>query len=109
MSYYAEYLKERLGDEIIENEHGFVVFRYLNDQTVYIVDIFIAHKHREMNNASLLANEVIKIAKQRGCTILIGSVVPTTKNSTISLKVLLGYGMTLQSASQDFITFKKDI
>ena len=56
-----------------------------------------------------MADEIAKIAKKEGCTKMLGSVVPSAKNSTISLKVLLAYGMTLQSSTNDFIIFEKEI
>ncbi len=109
MSLYAQYILEHRGDEIIENEYGFATYRYLNNDTVYIVDIYIVPEYRKSNKASVIADEVVRAAKLRGCVKLLGTVTPTAKNSTVSLKVLLGYGMTLQSSSADCIIFEKDI
>ncbi len=107
---YADYLRERSHDEIIETASGFVTYRFLPDEkTVYIVDIFVIPEDRKSKMASLMADGIVKIAKDRGCSKLVGSVVPSMKNSTLSMKVLLGYGMSLESATADFIIFKKDI
>ena len=109
-SLYAQYLAERTEDSIIETEVGFASYRYLNQgKSVYIVDIYVSPKQRKEGLASLMADKVASIAKEKGCTELLGSVVPSAKGSTTSLKVLLGYGMTLLSASNDFIVFRKDI
>lgn len=109
-SLYASYVKDRLGDEIIESDRGFVTYRYLNNgKTVYIVDIFVLEGHRCLYAATCMANEVCDIAKARGATELIGTVNPNAKNVTINLKVLLGYGMEFQSASQEMIVFRKEI
>lgn len=110
MSMYADYLKERTKDLIVETASGFATYRYLDDdKTVYIVDIFVIPEDRKSKAASLMADGIVKVAKERGCTKLIGSVVPSTNNSTTSMKVLLGYGMVLDSAANDFIIFKKEI
>jgi len=110
MSQYADYLKERSNDLIIEGPEGFATYRYLdNKKTVYIVDIYTVPDFRQKGQASWLADAIVKEAKDRGCTELIGSVVPSMKNSTASLKVLLGYGMSLASAASDFILFRKEI
>lgn len=110
MSLYADYITERTNDRIIEGPHGFVSYRFIDDgKTVYIVDIFVVPEARKALNASHLADMVVSEAKEKGCTTLLGTVVPSTKNSTASLKVLLGYGMELQSASADLIVFRKEI
>lgn len=109
-SLYSQYLLERTDDRIIETVHGFVTYRYLEDEKkVYITDIFVESNSRKNGLAAHLADLVVKEAKEKDCKELIGSVVPSLKNSTISMQVLLGYGMSLQSASHDFVIFKKDI
>ncbi len=110
MSLFAEYVAERLGDEIIENDKSFVTYRYLNDnKSVYIVDIYVKPEYRKSKIASHLADEVVRIAKGKGATELIGTVSPAANNATDSLKVLLGYGMHLDSANEQVIVFKKEI
>lgn len=109
-SLYAKYLMERTNDLIIEKPQGYVTYRYMNnDKTVYIIDIYIIPEFRRGNLASSLADEVVAEAKQRGCVDLIGTVMPSAKNSTTSLKVLMGYGMTLNSAANDVIVFRKEL
>lgn len=107
---YAQYISERTDDLILETDLGFATYRYLDaGETVYIVDIYIIPEVREKGAASRIADAVVLEAKNRGANKLLGSVVPSMKNSTVSLKVLLGYGMSLQSSANDFILFKKDI
>jgi ribosomal protein S18 acetylase RimI-like enzyme len=109
-SLYADYLRERTNDQILETPEGFVTYRFLNDgKTVYIIDIYVIPEARKIGHATELADIVISKAKAKGAVEMIGTVVPTAKNSTTSLKVLLGYGMTLNSASQDLIVFRKEI
>lgn len=110
MSMYAEYVRERLGDEILEWEDGFATYRYLNEwETVYIVDIYVKPEHRKLGVAAKMADAIIKEAKDKGATELLGTVSPYAKNATDSLKFLLAYGMKLHSASQDALIFKKEI
>lgn len=109
MSLYAEYVRERTDDQIIENDKGFATYRFVDNNTVFILDIYIRPDFRKYGEASNIADNIVEIAKKRGCTTLLGGVVPSTKNSTISLKVLLGYGMTLKYSNVDFICFEKAI
>lgn len=109
-SLYAQYLQERTDDHIIENGAGFVTYRYMNDnKAVYILDIYIVPELRKSGAAAGLADRVVEEAKEKGAVELLGSVIPSTKNSTTSLRVLLGYGMSLASANHDFIVFRKEI
>lgn len=109
-SMYAQYLTERTPDLILETEKGFATYRYLEDQkTVYIVDIFVLPEFRKKGVAANIADQIVSEAKGKGYTKLLGSVVPTTKRSTRSMKVLFGYGMILESATNNFILLKKEI
>lgn len=109
MSLYAQYLMERTDDLIIETQHGFATYRYLDDgKCVYIIDIYVVPEARNKKIASSLADVIVKEAKDRGAIRMLGSVVPSSKNSTASMKVLLGYGMTLDSAGPDAIFFRKE-
>lgn len=108
-SLYAQYISERLGDHVLEVENGFATYRYISDKSVYIVDIYVKPSCRKSGLAAEMADEIVRMAKVRGCAELLGSVVPSTANSTTSMKVLLGYGMSLQNSSNDFIVFRKEI
>lgn len=109
MSLYSQYLIEKTQKSIIETDIGFITFDYPDSSTVYIQDIYITPDFRKSKKASNLADQVVSLAKAKGCTKLLGSVIPSTKNSTDSLKVLLAYGMSLVSSSNDFILFEKRI
>lgn len=110
MSLYAEYLRERTYDDIIETEYGFATYRYVEEgKAVYIIDIYVAPEAREKGYAAEMANQISEIAKKRGCVSMIGTVQPSAKGSTISLQVLASYGMKLHSASNDVIIMRKDI
>lgn len=112
MSQYGDYIKERLGDGIIERAEGFATYRFFDKDGVfgvYIVDIYVGPLFRKTKVASEMADEICAIAKEKGCTRLIGTVVPSANGSTDSLKVLLGYGMILHSASNDVIVFRKEL
>jgi len=109
VSLFKDYILERTEKQVLETDTGFAVYSYPDETTVYIEDIYIDKTHRQSHYASQLANNIIELAKLRGCTKMIGTVVPSAKNSTISLKVLLGYGMELKSAGPDLIVMGKDI
>ena len=107
-SLYAAYVKERENKDIIESDKGFATYIFMEDG-VYIEDIYVHPEYRKTDIASAMADEIAHIARGKGLKKLYGSVVPTARNSTASLKVLLAYGFTLQNSSNNFIWFSKDI
>jgi len=108
MSLYREYLKEYTDKEVIETEKGFATYSFTND-SVYIQDIYVSPNFRQSSAASEMADGIALLAKERGIKTMLGSVIPTGNNSTTSLKVLLAYGFRLDSCTNNFILFKKDL
>jgi ribosomal protein S18 acetylase RimI-like enzyme len=106
---YGDYIRERTSDHYKETDKGWVTYRYLNEKQCYIIDIYTRPDFRQTGAASTLADLVVEEAKSKGCSELIGTVVPSMKNSTISLKVLFAYGMDLQSCHDNVIICKKDL
>jgi GNAT superfamily N-acetyltransferase len=109
MSLYAEYVKERLGDSIIETEHGFATYRYIEPKSVYIVDLYVVPSQRKYGKASAIADKIVEMALSQGCNKLIGTVMASAKTATLSIQVLIGYGMQLVSSNNEFLVFEKDI
>ena len=108
MSLFGDYIKERLNKEIVESDVGLCTYFFVQDG-VYIEDLYVRPEYRKGHIASELADQVAEIARQKGYTKMYGSVVPSSKGSTSSLKVLLAYGMELESAQQNAIIMSKGI
>ena len=107
-SLYGMYIKELGNRDILETEKGFATYSFFED-SVYIEDIFVHPDYRNTNEASDMADEIGKIAKEKGYKKMIGSVVPGHKGSTTSIKVLLAYGFKLDGVNNNFILLKKDL
>lgn len=108
MSLFGQYIYERQNKSIIEDEFGFATYYFQND-CCYIEDIYVVREKRKENIASKYADKIAEEAKSKGMKYLVGSVKPSANGSTVSLKVLLGYGFQLVAAQEDFIWFKKEI
>jgi len=109
MSMYGDYIQEVVGDHIYETDQGFATYRFTDDSTVYIVDIYVVPKFRNQSVASDMAASIEEIARARGCTKMLGSVVPSNQSSAASMRVLLAYGMVPESSTNNFILFRKDL
>lgn len=105
---YAAYLEELGAKHLFRNDKGFVLYSFINDDC-YLEEIYILPEFRGKKEFSILADSVMKIAKEKGCKKLLGSVVPTINNSTRSIGMMLAYGATLVSSSNNFIVFSKEV
>ena len=109
MSHFAKYKKERENKDVLETAHGFVVWFKMNDDVVYIEDIYVDLAHRQEGLAADLADTVGRLAKDLGCTKMMGSVNSLMNGASTSLMVLLSYGMKLHLVEGHMIYFMKEI
>lgn len=108
MTLFAEYIKERLNKEIIEDERGFATYLFMDDG-VYVEDIFVKKEYRDTGVAKEMLDKISMIAKDKGCKKIIGTVVPSTAGSTHSLQAAFAYGFKLDSSRQNLIVYIKDL
>ncbi len=108
MTLFAEYIKELAGKEIIESEKGFATYYFFKDYC-YIEDIYVRPDFRKDHVAASMADDIAVIAKSQGYSKLAGSIKPSNKNSTASMKVLLAYGFKIDSCVNDAIALVKEI
>lgn len=108
-THYGKYLLERQGRGILEMEHGFATFEFPTKELVYIVDIYVEPEHRKSGLAAKMADEIVKAAKLRGCSQLLGSVDPNANGAEDSIKVMFSYGFRLGKVTESMLFFVKDI
>lgn len=110
---YFEYLKERYPRyHVIEFDHGFCTFyesTFKNEKATYIENIYVRPQYRQTQYATKLSEEVQRRAIAVGSKYLLGTVDPDAQGATISLKTLLGHGMTVDSIDNDLIWFYKEL
>ena len=110
MELYKDYLNElHDGKSVIYNDSGFAVYWIRGEGEIYIEDIYTKPEYRRTHAAAKLADLVAEIGRENKCTVMTGSVVPSANNSTISLKMMLGYGFQLYSCQDNIIWFTKEI
>ena len=108
MSLYADYVAEREGKLVIETDESFVCYS-IDGDSLYIQDIYVVPAKRREHIGSLLADFVVKIAKEKGCKKVYGSVSTSAKGAHESMLALLAWGMRLMTCKNDLIFFVKDI
>jgi len=107
-SLYSKYIKEREGKEIIESGIGFMTYKIKGDEC-YVADVYIEPEFRKSGIASEMCSKIEKIARERGCKFLTGTVTPSLEGANVSLISQLNYGFKLHSCINDFIILKKDL
>lgn len=108
-SLYAQYVKEREAIEVLEVEHGYATYIFVDAETVYLRDIFVEKAFRKEAIATQLAVQVADIARKQGIKKMVGSVATNVRGVTTSLKVLLADGFEFSHVAGEMIYFKKEI
>ncbi len=109
MSLYADYIKEREDKEIVESDLGFATFKTFPNGECYLQDLYVAPQMRKSGLATTMTNQIVQIAKERGCHTLVGSVCTDDNNATRNMKVFLSYGMQIQRVVGNIILLNKSI
>lgn len=104
-----EYFKELKNLQIYEKENSFTLFR-IQGKILYIHDMYVKPEFRRTGVAYEMADELIEVAKDCGCTHVLADVEPSNINSTASIKFILNYGgFTLKQANDNEIILIKEI
>lgn len=109
MSLYAAYVLEREGFQTLEGEHGFCTYKVLDDSTIYLRDIYVVPSMRATGEGKKMLEEVERVARDKNCTAVIGSVDISLPSGTLSTSVLLKVGFSITHASGSLLVFRKEI
>ena len=107
-SNYALYIKEREGREIIEDERGFLSYLITKDQC-YVVDVFVKKEHRRKGVTQEYFDRAKEIAKEKGCTYLLGSVCIAANKTNESMKWMLSIGYKVSYTQGSMIYFTMEL
>lgn len=109
MSLYAEYIAEREGRHILENEYGFMTYIFLPENVCFITDAYVVPEYRKHGLARHFLDNIIVDAKEHGCTKLLATVCIQTNNATDSLKTVLAGGFELKASNNTMIYLERSI
>lgn len=107
-SHYADYIKEREGFDIIEDQYGFATYKIFGEEC-YLRDIYVTPQYRRSSIAMSYCDQIEQIAKESGCKFLTGSIAIGANGNTESLKAVLAAGFKLQRTTMDGIILIKEI
>lgn len=107
-SLLAQYIQEGKGKSTLESDKGFAIYSFVNDGC-YIEEIFILKEYRKTGEASRLTDQIVEIARQKGCKKLLGSIIPSTSVATNSIRAMIAYGFKVTGSISNFIYLEKDL
>lgn len=116
MSHQAAYVLEREGFHTLETKEGFATYK-INGNECYLRDIYVSPDFRATGAGKLLADKIVSLAKESGCTTLIGTVIPVIGDNfdlargyaTESMRLQIAYGFKIHSCTPNEIVLSKEI
>lgn len=106
---FSNYLKELRGEETYyHKEVGFLTY-VITGEEFYIREIYVEPAFRRQKVAWEMVGEISKIALEKGCTFLAGTVIKKQLNPTPSACSMLSYGFQIHNWDDEKIIFTKRI
>lgn len=105
---WHDYVRERLGHEVYQTDHGFVTYS-IKGEACEIIDIYVQPDKRREGIGWQMANEVTRKALEAGCKRLIGFVWFGTAGAEDSMQAQLAYGFKLNHSDGQRIILVKEI
>jgi GNAT superfamily N-acetyltransferase len=106
MELYAAAQKELYNREVIYNNDGYIVFKPMQDNSMYIHMIYVARDKRKSNVGIKLLNTVIEKYKPKS---IVGYVDLTTTNPELSISTHIHNGAKIIESTPTSITFYKEL
>lgn len=90
--YFSDYIAEKQGCQVFENEYGFIVYLIKKGGNLHIANMYIAPEFRKQKKGSTLMNAVIeKLAPDNNCDLITANCDLSQMNPELSMKAILGY------------------
>jgi len=105
---YFDYLKERLNQDHMEFDSGFIVYS-IEGRDCYIHEIYVKPEARRSDVATAMVGAVEYEAALHGCTKLWGNVIVDTNGPEAALAFHLSMGAKIASAKDNIIVTYKEL
>jgi predicted GNAT superfamily acetyltransferase len=105
---FANYLLEREGAKILENESGFLIYKITGEEC-FIKDLCVSKDVRQQSKCRDLIASLSGIAKQAGAKYLTGNIFIKDKGHMVTLIAAHALGFKLVGANNDVLMILKDL
>ena len=107
-SLYARYVAERENLSVHETDLGFATWS-ITGVECYVRELYVLPDYRRTGEGSRLTDHVAAVARERGCTLLTGTVDPRATGADASMLSLLAYGMKPRAVVDGLVWFAKEL
>lgn len=94
MDLWRQYIKERLGHDMVESDHAFISY-CITGPVCSIEDAFCEPDFRRTQEATKLMDEIVAISREMSCQRILAQVWPGTPGADGALWGLMKYGFKL--------------
>ena len=109
MDLLEQYYEETFGKGFYKDDKGIIKYSHVDNDCIYLEDMFLPKEHREQKNGWDLINGFWEVAKGNGYKEVITSVNTNIKTVDRSMKIILHYGFSFMSIEGNLIYFRKEI
>lgn len=109
MSLWAEYVREREGCEVYEDESGFVAWKLVSETHVLIKELFVLEGKRKGFKAKDFMDRVKIYAREHGAVTLFATVDLRSNGGSKALQLALFYGFKAVTGNNDTILLEMGV
>lgn len=105
---YADYIKERDGQEVFENADGFAFYR-VSGPECFIAEMYVRPEKRTAGAGRAIVNDLSKVAIEEGCEFLSGNIFVKSHTSTDAVAASILSGFKVVAADNGVISIIKPL
>jgi hypothetical protein len=105
---YAKYIKARAGEEILENEQGFIVYKFF-DKEIFLKDMFIDESARGTSLCRQMIEILSQMGRDHGCEILTATIHLNDERASNTMHSALHVGFKILRAEGGTILIGIDL
>jgi len=110
MSLYKEYVQEIFGQNVIEDEVGFITYKlYPEKHSIQIIQMYTVPEKRNIKHCFAFHNKIVAIGKKNNCKYMTANIEIASKDSDKRLKLYLWFGFIPWQADRNIIFLMKEI
>lgn len=106
MQLWKEYIAEREDAHILYNNHAFATYKIINQDEVFVMDVFVSKEHRKNGAIHALWDDFIKQLKPK---IVYGMTDRKALNWEYSDAFMLAFGFTAYTEENSIIYYYREI
>lgn len=106
--FYAQYILERQGFESFWREHGFISYKVTGTEC-FLADMFVEAGARKTGKGRKLLEELIGIARYRGCNVITANIYLFDPNANNTLLAAMACGFRVEKCGNNVLLIAMEL